>query len=275
VPEDLVYWGVIVGLLLACGGGLLILLGRTTPQLATLMTCVGFGIVLASFGARAAGTYKGWSATGAGALTVMLFLLLWYTTPAPPAMKRGLIQADLTKIAEIRILFDEFPLYTFRDRNTSSIHFIILEKKFQNDNLLVQVDKSTNSVGPDTFEMRGDGKAITQRYLANDGPELIKWTLNYEHHEILDGKDPIFFEPEQLDENQINQRQSMRKSSFLSPRIVSRAFAFESKPNPDDAAPLINGLTDTDGSIRRNSRTKLAVLGLDAIIPASGDPQMW
>jgi hypothetical protein len=130
VPEDLVYWGVIVGLLLACGGGLLILLGRTTPQLATLMTCVGFGIVLASFGARAAGTYKGWSATGAGALTVMLFLLLWYTTPAPPAMKRGLIQADLTKIAEIRILFDEFPLYTFRDRNTSSIHFIILEKKF-------------------------------------------------------------------------------------------------------------------------------------------------
>jgi hypothetical protein len=263
VPENLVYWGVIVGLLLACGGGVLILLGRTAPQLATLMTCVGFGIVLASFGARAAGTYKGWSATGAGALTVMLFLLLWYTTPAPPIMKRGQIQADLSKIADIRIV-DEFPLYTFRDRTTNSVHFIIIDKRFKNDNVLVQVDKNGNSSGPDTFEMRGDGKTITQKYLGNEGPEVIKWTLSYENHAIFDGKDAIFFEPEQLDEDQINQRRSGKRNSFLWPRVIGKAHAFENQREADNAELLINNLINVDAAARRRAREALASLGADA-----------
>ena len=77
VPQNLLYAGIVVGLLLVFFGVGLLVVGRSS-LLSSLMTCVGFGIVLASFGSKAGGSWAGWSATGAGAMAVILFLILEY-----------------------------------------------------------------------------------------------------------------------------------------------------------------------------------------------------
>jgi hypothetical protein len=66
VPPRLVYWGVFVGLFLILLGIGLLYVGRGS-LLSSLMTCVGFGIMLASFGSKASGKWAGWTVTGAGA----------------------------------------------------------------------------------------------------------------------------------------------------------------------------------------------------------------
>lgn len=48
---------------------------RTESQYALLL-CVGLALVLTGFGARASGTWKSWSVAGAGAMAVVLYLLL-------------------------------------------------------------------------------------------------------------------------------------------------------------------------------------------------------
>jgi hypothetical protein len=73
VPENLVYFGLGVGLLLVFVGISFLAFGEGS-LLSSLMTCVGFGIVLATFGSKAGGTWAGWSATGAGAMSIILFL---------------------------------------------------------------------------------------------------------------------------------------------------------------------------------------------------------
>ena len=122
------YAGIVVGLLLILIGIGLFIAGKAS-LLSSLMTCVGFGIVLASFGSKAGGSWAGWSTTGAGAMAVLLFLLLQHFTPAlslVPA-KRGQIRGDFSRIADIRII-DESPMYEFRDLTTASERFIILDK---------------------------------------------------------------------------------------------------------------------------------------------------
>jgi hypothetical protein len=57
------------------GGMSLLWFNRPSVQ-ASLMTCVGLGLVLVCFGTKAGGTWSGWSATGAGAMAVLLFGLL-------------------------------------------------------------------------------------------------------------------------------------------------------------------------------------------------------
>jgi hypothetical protein len=81
IPQNLVFAGIVVGLFLALGGVSLSFLGSNV-LLSSLMTCVGFGIVLVTFGSKAGGTWAGWSATGAGAMAIVLFLLLEHYTIA-------------------------------------------------------------------------------------------------------------------------------------------------------------------------------------------------
>ena len=67
VPQNLVFAGIVVGLILVLGGIGLSFFGGNSIM-SSLTTCVGFGLVLASFGSRAGGSWAGWSATGAGAM---------------------------------------------------------------------------------------------------------------------------------------------------------------------------------------------------------------
>jgi hypothetical protein len=75
IPSSLLYIGVLVGLILTVFGVGLLSYGRGS-LLSSLMTCVGFGIMLASFGSTAKGAWAGWTVTGAGATAIVLFLVL-------------------------------------------------------------------------------------------------------------------------------------------------------------------------------------------------------
>src|SRR5262245_59367695 len=75
VPQGLAYWAIVVGLVLTAAGAAIIILTDRAPQVGVLMTCVGFGIILAAFGSRAAGGWQKLTATGAGALAIGLFVI--------------------------------------------------------------------------------------------------------------------------------------------------------------------------------------------------------
>ena len=132
MPKHLVLAGIVVGLLLIFSGAGLLLVSGTPALLSSLMTCVGFGIVLAAFGSQAGGSWAGWTATGAGAMAIILFLVLEHFTPPSPTniFKRGQIRGALSKIADLRIV-DESPMYEFRDPTTLSIHFIMLDHQLK------------------------------------------------------------------------------------------------------------------------------------------------
>lgn len=71
VSPTLVIGGVAVGLILILLG-LWFLWENKVSLLSSLLTCVGFGLVLASFGSKAGGSWAGWTTTGAGAMTIVL-----------------------------------------------------------------------------------------------------------------------------------------------------------------------------------------------------------
>jgi hypothetical protein len=80
IPRELTYYAIGIGLLLVVAGIGLIIAGKPSVS-SNLMTCVGFGLLLVSFGSRASGSWGSWSATGAGAMAVLLFLLLQHYSP--------------------------------------------------------------------------------------------------------------------------------------------------------------------------------------------------
>lgn len=84
MPPPLIYLAVVVGLLLVAAGAALLTLKSAPTNVSALMVCVGFGLVLAAFGARAAGTWRSWSLAGSAAITVVLYLLLALNPSKPP-----------------------------------------------------------------------------------------------------------------------------------------------------------------------------------------------
>jgi hypothetical protein len=209
VPPNLVLLGISVGLILACGGVAMIAFNKA-PLLASLTTCVGFGLVLASFGSRAGGAWGGWSATGAGAMAIFLFLLLMHYT-IPEFKKYGQIGGNLDKVVDLRIV-DDHPLFEYRDPTTKSIQFVTLRNKFANQRLTVQVDTTEKEEGKVYFEMVGDGIAIAQKYLSNNDDTVIKWVFDYNKRVIKANNNIIF--PKQMTK--------MRRPSYLNKRCCTR-----------------------------------------------------
>src|SRR3954452_1515549 len=165
LPTGLIYVGVVVGLLLTFVGIGLLSLGRGSI-LSSLMTCVGFGLVLASFGSTAKGSWAGWTVTGAGALSIVLFLVLQHYQPSTlPSYKKGQLRGDLARIADLRII-DDLPMYAYRDRTTSSIRFVLLERKLKSDRLSIQVDTTEKGPGRESFELIGTAQMVQNRYLS-------------------------------------------------------------------------------------------------------------
>ncbi len=264
VPPHLVYVGILVGLLLVfLGTALLLVLSNALPSYLTI--CVGFGLVLASFGSRAGGVYAGLSATGAGAMALILFLALMYF--APPAtvsyQKRGQIRvAALDKVNDLRII-DDSPLYEYRDRTGGYYHFIIVSRKFHSNRLSVQVD--TNDPHHELIEMVAVSKDICDRYLSGgDVDDIINWTLDYDHHTITDGNEVMFSEPNRLPDTL--PVKGVQHGAWLgSVTLFPRAFAQSTSPSAGSAQALLSRLTADDTAVRRDAREGLIVLGPAAI----------
>lgn len=270
-PVNLTYAGVGVGCVLIFVGIWIFSMGRA-PLLASLMTCVGFGLVLASFGSTAQGSWAGWSVTGSGAMAIVLFLVLQHYQPAPSPLvvKKGQLRGDLSKIADIRII-DELPMYGYRDRTTSSIRFVLLDNKLKSNRLSVQVDTTERGEGKEFFELIGDAQAIQARYLTDQASDRqIQWTFNYDHRVVKDGADIIFAEQESLQ----SPATSVQRTGFRLPLInlfATPAFA-DGSSAPDAGAQTpatISGLTallkSDDTAERRNARDALAASGPNSV----------
>jgi hypothetical protein len=279
VATDLVRLGIIVGLALVVVGIALLSFGRT-PLIASLMTCGGLGIVLASFGSKAGGSWAGWSVTGSCAMTIALFMLLQYYQPVPVPVhfKKGQLRLDFSKVADLRIV-DEQPMYEYRDRTTSSIRFVLLEKKLKSNRLSIQVDTTEKGDGKEFFEIIGDAQAIQTRYLSDDtdSDKQIQWAFDYAQRVVKDGPDVIFKEQDSL-----QGLLPAQKSGMLDwpPALgISTALAQDAtvRPNPAVVNDLISKLKSDDTTVRRNARDDLSALGPPAVetmmasLKSSGD----
>jgi hypothetical protein len=266
MPDRLTYWAIGVGLFLAIGGAVIsVFFAPPVPlALAALTLCVGFGIVLAAFGGRAAGSWDGFAVAGGAAVAIVLFLLLQHYMPpdAPAAfIKRGQMSGDFSKVADIRVI-DEHPLYSQRDPTTRSIRFIILDRKLGSQRPVIQVDTTDKGEGVEFLEMVGDGDQFTKRYLTNDS-SIIEWTFDYARRQVRDGNVVMFQVPDSLDEKIIGQP-SAAKTSF---RLFDPIGAALAQDRPANAAALVASLSSEDAAIRRNAREGLTTLGPEAVPP--------
>ncbi len=208
--------------------------------------------------------------TGAGAIAIALFLVLQHYQPPPPAYKKGQLRGDLSKIADVRIV-DEQPMYGYRDRTTSSIRFVLLDKKLKSSRLSLQVDTTEKGEGREFFELTGDADLIQKRYLSEtaDGDKQIQWTFDYGNRVVKDGHDVIFSERDSL-EGALNSTQHagilnplLNGSFFLS---VARAQS-SGTAQPADVNDLIEKLKSDDASERRNARDTLSTQDYATIGP--------
>jgi hypothetical protein len=265
VPIGLVYVGVVVGLILIFLGIGLLSYGRGS-LLSSLMTCVGFGIVLASFGSTAKGTWAGWTVTGAGALAIVLFLVLQhYQAAAALLYKKGQLRGDLSKIADLRII-DELPMYAYRDRTTSSIRFVLLDKKLRSNRLSIQVDTTEKGAGHEFFEIIGDAQAIQARYLSEgtDNERQIQWTFDYDKRVVKDGQDTIFSEQDTLQEALVPSRRTGLLDWLPAMDILIPKARAQNAAAPQSTAAvgdLVAKLKSDDTAERRNARDALSALG--------------
>lgn len=258
IPANLVYAGVVVGLALIFFGIGLWTYGRGS-QLSSLMTCVGFGLVLASFGSTAKGGWAGWTVTGAGALAIVLFLILQHYPSPSFIFKKGQLRGDFSQVADVRII-DEHPMYEYRDRTTSSIRFVMLEKKLKSGRLSLQVDTTERGDGREFFELFGDAELIQSRYLADgvDTDKQIQWTFDYGKRVVKDGGDIIFAERDSLDQARNTARQTSIIDFNPDVHFISTAKAEPTLNQQADIKGLIERLKSDDTSVRRNARDQLS-----------------
>ncbi len=193
-PEKYFYAGVAVGLFLVLLGTAILLLGKS--QVASSLTiCVGFGLVLAAFGAKIAGTWAGWSVTGAGAMAVLLFLVLQQYTPnEEPAVMKGEISGDFSHVADIRII-DEEPLYIYRDAYVRRIKFLGLGKSLKSQQMRMQVDTTEKEEGKEYFELIGDTKVIRAAF---DDGKPVQWRFDYKARQVKNGSVVLMAEQDML-----------------------------------------------------------------------------
>jgi hypothetical protein len=90
VPRELAFIGIVVGMICVLFGLYVTVYHSRIYNVGIFSFCVGFGIILGVFGARAAGTWRSWSVAGCGALAIIAFLLLTYKpTPLDSRYVRG------------------------------------------------------------------------------------------------------------------------------------------------------------------------------------------
>lgn len=265
-PRDLVRLGVGVGILFVVVG-IVLLLFDGDRTVSALTICVGFGLVLAAFGSKAGGAWAGWSATGAGAMAIILFLLLIQIGPPPTIdIVRGRLEGDFSKVADLRII-DEDPLYVYRDRATSTVKFLMLEKKLRSSRLRIQVDTTESGEANQYFQLLGDAAAIQKAYLSMHRPEgnFIQWTFDYGKRRVMDGTNVVFSEMGTIMDVADRKAGETGQPSWWS----SAAFA-QDDPSPNSfdeqmARAWLMALTNDDTYIRRNARDGLAAMGPDAV----------
>lgn len=261
-PERYVIFGVGVGIFLVLLGTAILFLGRS--QVASSLTiCVGFGLVLAAFGAKVSGSWAGWSVTGAGAMAVLLFLVLQYYSPSGvPQFLKGEIGGDFSRVAELRLIDDE-PMYLYRDMQVRRIKFLGMEKALKSSRMRVQVDTTEKEPGKEFFEMTGDTKAIVASF---EEGRPIQWKFDYGSRQVKDGDKVIFSEPDTIAPLASLSADKTGSTAFWS--FFTRAAYAQALPpsvSREQVVTSLEGLQSDDTFVRRNARDLLASAGADAV----------
>ncbi|POF30565.1 hypothetical protein [Roseibium marinum] len=282
ISERQMLAGVFVGLFLVVLGTTILFMGRN--QVASSLTiCVGFGIVLAMFGTQVSGRWAGWSATGAGATAVLLFLVLQQFTdvPVPNDFIKGSLEGDFSKVADLRII-DEHPMYVYRDRSTSTIRFLNVGRDLKSRRVRMQVDTIEKNSGREFYQLYANSDLFEERMLGHisSGDEFLQLTFDYENRVVMDGEVVLFEERDTLARD--SSPKAPQSADFSLFGISARAEAAAVGPenldlNPTEIGTLIDDLKSEEIYRRRNARDLLVRAGpsavnqlTDAFVAASG-----
>ncbi|WP_299818626.1 hypothetical protein [uncultured Roseibium sp.] len=271
ISERQMMAGVLVGLFLVVLGTAILFMGRN--QVASSLTiCVGFGIVLAMFGTQVSGRWAGWSATGAGATAVLLFLVLQQFSDAPVRNDfiKGSLEGDFSKVADIRII-DEHPMYVYRDRSTSTIRFLNLGRDLKSRQVRMQVDTIENDPGAEFFQLYANSDLFEERMLSHtsSGEEFMQLAFDYTNRVVLDGDVVLFEERESILGETAPETLFAREGLDLfgmSARAESGpANSGKSDLSSAEIATLIEDLKSEEIYRRRNARDLLVNVGPPAV----------
>ncbi|KQQ74239.1 hypothetical protein ASF70_10935 [Rhizobium sp. Leaf321] len=259
-PEKYFVAGVAVGLFLVLLGTAILLLGRSQTA-SSLTICVGFGLVLAAFGAKVAGNWAGWSVTGAGAMAVVLFLMLQqFTPPGTPALFKGEISGDFSHVADIRIIDDE-PLYIYKDAMVRRIKFLGLGTSLQSTQMRMQVDTIEKEAGKEYFELIGDAQKI-RAIFAEGRP--VQWRFDYNARQVKNGSLVLLSELDTLSPGPTAEVSGSTTGAWWDLSAFAQA-AVRPEASVDQIQKALAGLRNEDTFLRRNSRDFLVSAGVVAV----------
>jgi hypothetical protein len=249
--------GVAVGLLLLAFGIYQYQLGIPSWR---LCFCVGFGIILASFGTVANAQTKMWTITGAGAITVILY---WITATSGQQYAIGFINGDFPEgtVAYVRDVQDLPGGFTENKRN---YRVVLLETQLQSEFLEIEVRRPADRI-PVLLKVKRD---YVQKYTSQG--KNFTWILSDRKLLDIDGHPvPIIGE--------FATGELVPPGSFAAGRfsLIGTASAQMSPPaqvsvpaRAVDPQLLAGNLSSPDYQVRRDARNALVELDIKAIRPA-------
>jgi len=271
-PHAHISFAIVTGGLCIIGGFLTVLLGTREPitvHFALAVVSLGFAIILGAFGTRATGHFSlfgVWTVVGPGAIAfALIFVLEFFLKPGFTKLGRiEISHPDYFKVADLRIIDGQQPLYEYRDSTTKSMHFIMLKEKFMNPRVYIQVDTTEKIDGGEQFiEMFGDGDEIVRRHMGDKWEESAQWDFDYPNRIVKDG-DTVIFKRVRDQSNDIIPIKKAELSSYRWLGIFNVAADARPTENNDsglDLAMSVHNLTDDDPRVRRNARDLLIELG--------------
>jgi len=128
VPPELRYVGLVVSSFMILGGFYAVLHSARLYGVAILLICVGFGIMLAAFGAQAEGRIFKFNVVGGGALAVLLYLLL-VKLPITPSENYVRGRIEQTGAFKEVLGAARSGFFVGRPRKDSDFEFVIFERE--------------------------------------------------------------------------------------------------------------------------------------------------
>ena len=262
----LTYFGLAIGALFIAFG---LLVTDVDPIVWRLSFCAGLGLILAAFGTRANAKYRGFTITGAGAITIIFFYTLQKSVPIPavPIVKTGdgVIYGNWHEnTSDIYLSAGRHTIYgSWQPGKKTKYLFRIRE-----DEILGRyIDISITDVKDDILQI--DRRHIDP-HLQNK--TLIEWWYDFKNRGVLatpaDRNSPIT--------DPIAGRQGAFYWPYSSPNkslatahwqmFVNDALA-QDTANKEERRQLIEGLLSDNSHVRRNARVQLPALGVSIVRP--------
>jgi hypothetical protein len=248
----LMYIGIFSGIGLLIFGVVLFFM---SVSIWTLACCIGFGLILASFGTSADIKYKGMTIAGGGAIAIILYLLLhFYGTGQNITYGRitGKFSANTLILVEDR---DEL-LGAFRGGRLKHYEFVIEGKELELSNLTVSIC--------DDNLMVDEILTVNQKYIKPylQKGKWIEWEFNEKTKSLIDKNTKKAVSDQELGADLVSGWMKGLDNGLSSSLCYAAASETDS-----DYEELFAGLLSDNLRVRRDSRVELIHRGLRATQP--------